>query len=238
MATTAGVIGAGAHAALGASTVRKICEKVLKWQASQGCQRIPNPRSLDEQEKLLGKSFQDALRRRYGTIGEKPCQQQLSADEIHFINGIPGVPSRGCAVHSDLPDLQTRMTLHLPSTCRVACDQIWQFRLANAGAKPNPNSDNDEEASLGRRLARLLIREHGDIGEGKWPSEKQLSSADVDYLRNTLDKPVSIETTNSTARNVDELHFISGIRGVHSRGCSVNIASAGAIEADVPVVKR
>ena len=90
-ATTAGVAGAGAHAAHRAPTARKIGEKVLKWQASQGCHRIPNPRSLDKYEKSLGKSFQDVLRRRYGAIGEKPCQQQLSADEIHLINGIPGV---------------------------------------------------------------------------------------------------------------------------------------------------
>ena len=102
-ATTAGVAGAGAYAAAGASTVRKIGEKVLKWQASQGCQRIPNPRSLDEHERSLGKSFQDVLRRRYGAIGEKPCQQQLSADEIHFISGIPGVPSRGCSVKAASP---------------------------------------------------------------------------------------------------------------------------------------
>ena len=61
-ATTAGVAGAGAHAASGASTARKIGEEVLKWQASQGCHRIPNPRNHDEFEKKLG---------------EKPCQQQL-----------------------------------------------------------------------------------------------------------------------------------------------------------------
>ena len=102
-ATTAGAAGAGAHAASGASTARKIGEKVLEWQVSQGCQRIPKRNSHDEQEKKLAKSFQDVLRRRYGAIGEKPCQQQLSADEIHFINGIPGVPSRGCSVNAASP---------------------------------------------------------------------------------------------------------------------------------------
>ena len=76
-------------------TVRMICEEVLAWQASQGCQRIPNPRSHDEYEKKLGKRFEDMLRRRYCAIGKKPCQQQLSVDEIHFINGIPGVPLHG-----------------------------------------------------------------------------------------------------------------------------------------------
>ena len=84
-------------------TVRMICEEVLAWQALRGCQRIPNPRSHDEFEKKLGKCFEDVLRRRYGAIGEKPCQQQLSADEIHFINGIPGVPSRGCSVNAASP---------------------------------------------------------------------------------------------------------------------------------------
>ena len=106
-ATTTGVAGAGAHAAPKArgrpplgSTARKKGEKVLKWQASQGCHRIPNGRSLDVHEKSLGKSFQDVLRRRYGAIGKRPCQQQLSADEILFINGIPGVPPHGCSVNA------------------------------------------------------------------------------------------------------------------------------------------
>ena len=36
----------------------------------------------------------------------------------------------------------------------------------------------------------------------------------------------------------DVLHFINGILGVPLHGCSVNAASAGAMEADVPVVKR
>ena len=101
--TVAGVAGVGAHAAPGALTTRKICEKVLKWQAAQGCHRIPNPRSLDLYEKSLGKSFQDVVRRRYGAIGKRPCQRQLSADEIHFINGIPGVPPRGCSVNAASP---------------------------------------------------------------------------------------------------------------------------------------
>ena len=96
-ATTAGVAGAGAHAAPGASTARKLGEKVLAWQAAQRCQRIPKPRG---NEKSLGKSFQDVLRRRYCAIGEKPCQQQLSADDVHFINGIPGVPAHGCSVNT------------------------------------------------------------------------------------------------------------------------------------------
>ena len=82
---------AGAHAASGASTARKVGEKVLEWQESQGCQRIPKRNSNDEHEKKLAKSLEDVLRRRRRAIGEKPCQQQLSADEIHFINGIPGV---------------------------------------------------------------------------------------------------------------------------------------------------
>ena len=109
-ATTAWVTGAGAHAAPGASTARKVGEKVLEWQVSQGCQCIPKRNSHDEHEKKLAKSFEDVLRRRYGAIGEKPCQQQLSADETHFINGIPGVPSRGCAVHTDL---QTKRRLSI-----------------------------------------------------------------------------------------------------------------------------
>ena len=54
-------------------------------------------------EKKLGKRFQDVLRRRYGAIGKRPCQQQLSADEIHFMNGIPGVPPRGCSVNAASP---------------------------------------------------------------------------------------------------------------------------------------
>ena len=91
---------AGAYAASGASTVRKIGEEVLKWQASQGCQRIPNPRSLDDHEKSLGKRFQDVLRRRYCAIGVFPSQQQLRADDCDFINSIPGVPPHGCSVNT------------------------------------------------------------------------------------------------------------------------------------------
>ena len=219
-ATIAWVAGAGAHAAPKASTARKIGEKILEWQVSQGCQRIPTRNSHNEKEKKLAKSFQDVLRRRYGAIGEKLCQQQLSADEIHFINRIPGVHSGDCAVHtnlqtkrrlssSDLVDLQTWQR----TPFRPACDQIWQFRLANAGAKPNWKSDNAEEASLGRLLARVLIR--------VCRRKKQLSSGDVVYLRNTLNKPISTETTNSIARSADELHFINGIHGVHYRGLSL-----------------
>ena len=53
-------------------------------------------------EKTLGKRFHDVLRRRYGAIGDRPCQQQLSADEVTFINGIPGVPLYGisCSVNA------------------------------------------------------------------------------------------------------------------------------------------
>ena len=102
-ATTARVAGAGAHAAPGASLARKIGEEVLEWQVLQGCERIPNRSSGDEYEKKLRKRFDDVLRRRYCAIGKKPCQQQLSVDEIHFINGIPGVPSRGCSVNAASP---------------------------------------------------------------------------------------------------------------------------------------
>ena len=69
----------------------KIGEEVLAWQALQGCQRIPNRRSHDVHEKTLAKRFEDVLRRRYCAIGQWQCQQQLSADEIDFINGIPRV---------------------------------------------------------------------------------------------------------------------------------------------------
>ena len=99
-ATTAGVAGAGAHAAPGASLARKIGEEVLAWQALQGCQRIPNPRSHDEHEKKLAMRFEHVLRRRYRAIGVSPCHQQLSGDVLHFINGIPGVPPHGCSVNA------------------------------------------------------------------------------------------------------------------------------------------
>ena len=79
---------------------RKIGKEVLAWQALQGCQRIPYAKSHDKHEKKLGKSFQDVLRRRYRAIGVLPCRQQLSADVVHFINGIPGVPHCGCSVNA------------------------------------------------------------------------------------------------------------------------------------------
>ena len=99
-ATTAGVCG---RTYLRVATSRKIGEEVLVWQALQDCQRIPNRRSHDLHEKTLAKRFEDVLRRRYGDIGDRPCQQQLSADEIHFINGIPGVPLHGCSVNTASP---------------------------------------------------------------------------------------------------------------------------------------
>ena len=82
------------------SLARKIGEDVLAWQALWGCQRIPNRRSQDEYEKKLGKRFEDVLRRRYCAIGDRPCQQKLSADVVHFINEIPGVPPYACSVNN------------------------------------------------------------------------------------------------------------------------------------------
>ena len=70
------------------ATTRKIGEEVLAWQASRGCQHIPNPKSRNDRERLLGKRFCDVLRRRSCAIGDKPCQQQLSADDVDFINEI------------------------------------------------------------------------------------------------------------------------------------------------------
>ena len=92
-ATTAGVCG---RTYLRIATPRNIGEEVLAWQASQGCQRRPNRRSDDEYEKKLGKRFHDVLRRRYCAIGDRPCQQLLSVDEVDFINGIP---QDGCPVN-------------------------------------------------------------------------------------------------------------------------------------------
>ena len=85
------------------ATPRKIGEEVLAWQASQGCQCTPNRRSYDVYEKTLGKRFHDVLRRRYCAIGVWPCQQQLSADDLHFINRIPGVPHRDCSANTVAP---------------------------------------------------------------------------------------------------------------------------------------
>ena len=99
-ATTAGVCG---RTYLRVATPRKIGEEVLAWQALQGCQRIPNRRSDDGHEKTLGKRFHDVLRRRYCAIGVWPCQQQLGADDLHFINRIPGVPHRDCSVNTAAP---------------------------------------------------------------------------------------------------------------------------------------
>ena len=84
---------------------------------------------------------------------------------------------------------------------RQQCDQIWQFRLENDGAKPREKSDDAEEAKLGRRLTRLLMRERHDIGKGTRPCEKQLSSADKEYLRNTLVEPMPTATTLPDAKH-------------------------------------
>ena len=84
------------------SLARKIGVDVLAWQALQCCQRIPNRRSQDENEKKLGKRFEDVLRRRYCAIDNRLCQQKLSADVLRFINGIPGVPPHVCSVNRRL----------------------------------------------------------------------------------------------------------------------------------------
>ena len=78
---------------------------------------------------------------------------------------------------------------------REKCDQIWQFRMANAGAKPRRRSDDAEEAQLGRFLDKLRMRAKGNIGEGRCSSDKELSSADKDYLRNTLVEPMPTAST-------------------------------------------
>ena len=70
------------------SEVMQIGEEVLAWQALQGYQRAPDPRSADKHEQLLGKRFDDVLRRQYQAIGVKPCQRQLSRDEVDFIKEI------------------------------------------------------------------------------------------------------------------------------------------------------
>ena len=66
------------------------------------------------------------------------------------------------------------------------------------------------EKTLAKRFEDVLRRRYCAIG--KKPCQQQLSG--------------------------DVLHFINAIPGVPLHGCSVNDASAGAIEADVPVVKR
>ena len=186
-ATTAGVAGVGAHAAPGASTARKIGEKVLKWQALQGCQRIPNPRSLDKHEKSLGKSFQGLLRRRY-------CAK-MSADELHFINGISGIPP-------------PRRRYLCSATPRKIGEKVLEWQVSQGCQRiPTRNSHDEHEKKLAKSFQDVLRRRYGAIGEK--PCQQQLSA--------------------------DEIHFINGIPGVPLLGCSVNAASPGAIEADVPV---
>ena len=89
------------------SLARKIGEEVLAWQALQDCQCLPNRSSHDVYEKTLAKRFDDVLRRRYCAIGDRPCQQKLSADVLHFISGIPGVPHCDCSVNTEAKTMQT-----------------------------------------------------------------------------------------------------------------------------------
>ena len=91
----------GADAASAAATSGyEMALKVLEWQASQDSEHLPSRYSDDEEEKKLARSFQDVRRRRFGAIGEKPSQQQLSADEVHFINGICRASPFGCSVNA------------------------------------------------------------------------------------------------------------------------------------------
>ena len=82
---------------------------------------------------------------------------------------------------------------------RQQCDEIWQFRLEHGGALPRQRSEDLEEKSLGQKLNRLQMRERGGIGRKKYPCEKQLSSADKEYLRNTLVEPMPTATTAGVA---------------------------------------
>ena len=96
------------------STAKTIGKEVLAWQTWQGCQRIPNRYSGDGHEKKLARRFEDVLRRRCCAIGDYPCQRQLNADEVHFINGIPGVPLHGCSVNAASPGAIEADALGMP----------------------------------------------------------------------------------------------------------------------------
>ena len=108
-------------------------------------------------EKTLGKRFDDVLRRRYCAIGEKPCQQQLSADEIHFINGIPGVHPHGCSANAASPVNQ-----RLPS--------------AKEGILHPQEQQEPVQVSVKRRRLRA------DMQDGAWPArapcEANVTAAD------------------------------------------------------------
>ena len=86
------------------SLARKCGEEVLAWQAAVGCKRLPNRYTGDSYERSLGARFAEVLRRRFHPIGagQQPSQQQLSADDLRFINAMPGVPLHGCSVDAGL----------------------------------------------------------------------------------------------------------------------------------------
>ena len=198
-ATTAGVCGRTYSVT---ETPRKIGEEVLAWQASQGCQHIPNRRSLDIDEKKLAKRFEDVLRRRYCDIGERPCQRQLSADDLHFINRIPGVPLDGCPVKTASPGVvlaHSRPTLSrkIGEEVRKIGEEVlaWQ---ASQGCQhiPNRRSPDNDEKKLGKRFDDVLRRQYQAIG-GKH-CQRQLSQDEVDFIKEILANtapPVAPEAT-------------------------------------------
>ena len=109
------------------------------------------------------------------------------------------------------------------AVCREVCDRIWKFRLANTGKIPLRNSDDPEESRLAQALAKLRMRAHGDIGAGTYPSMKQLTSDDADYLRNTLDKPCEASVSDPSD------HAASKVREQCDQIWAFRLAHGGAI---------
>jgi hypothetical protein len=50
-------------------------------------------------ERNLGQRLKKLLLRRDKSLGTKPSEKQLTAEEVAFVNSIPGVPQTGCAVN-------------------------------------------------------------------------------------------------------------------------------------------
>ena len=82
------------------TAVSRLVEEVVAWQKGNATQRIPRKFGDDSDERKLGMRFAKLLLRREKGLGARPSEVQLSPVEVALVNSVPGVPFRGCSIHS------------------------------------------------------------------------------------------------------------------------------------------
>ena len=92
--------GACSHSGDIHTAVSRLVEEVVAWQKGKATQRIPRKFGDNSDERRLGMRFAKLLLRREKGLGARPSEVQLSPVEVALVNSVPGVPFRGCSVHS------------------------------------------------------------------------------------------------------------------------------------------